>query len=77
MTAFTAFLGSLAPDHDRRVQLYYGARTSDLFVFGGPSRLAYHGVTKIISGTAPKDCGIDQGRINITLRTTGLSDGPT
>lgn len=34
ITAFTAFLGSLAPDHDRRVQLYYGARSADLFVFG-------------------------------------------
>ncbi len=33
MTAFTAFLGSLAPDHEHRVQLYYGARTADLFVF--------------------------------------------
>jgi ferredoxin-NADP reductase len=38
MTAFTAFLGSLAPDHDRRVQLYYGARTADLFVFGELAR---------------------------------------
>ena len=34
VTAFTAFLGSLARGHDRRVQLYYGARTADLFVFG-------------------------------------------
>jgi len=34
MTAFTAFLGSLAPEHDHYVQLYYGARTADLFVFG-------------------------------------------
>jgi ferredoxin-NADP reductase len=34
MTAFTAFLGSLGPSHDRRVELFYGARSSDLFVFG-------------------------------------------
>jgi ferredoxin-NADP reductase len=33
MTAFTAFLGSLAPNHDHRVQVYYGARNADLFVF--------------------------------------------
>jgi ferredoxin-NADP reductase len=34
VTAFTAFVGSLTSDHDRRVQLYYGARTGDLFVYG-------------------------------------------
>jgi alkylated DNA repair protein (DNA oxidative demethylase) len=49
-------------------------RSGDLFVFGGPARLAYHGVTKIIPGTAPTDCGLPAGRINITLRATGLSD---
>ena len=49
-------------------------RSGDLFVFGGTARLAYHGVTKIISGTAPEDCGLTEGRINITLRVTGLSD---
>jgi hypothetical protein len=37
------------------------------------SRLAYHGVTKIIPGTAPPGCGLDGGRINITLRVTGLA----
>lgn len=46
--------------------------SGDLFVFGGPSRLAYHGVTKIHPGTAPLGCGVDAGRINITMRTTGL-----
>jgi alkylated DNA repair protein (DNA oxidative demethylase) len=49
-------------------------RSGDLFVFGGPGRLAYHGVTKIIPDTAPRDCGLTTGRINITLRVTGLSD---
>ena len=47
--------------------------SGDLFVFGGPSRLAYHGVTKIYPGTAPEGCGLTSGRINITLRETGLS----
>ncbi len=46
--------------------------SGDLFVFGGPSRLAYHGVTRILPGTAPAGCGLDSGRINITLRETGL-----
>ncbi|QXQ12251.1 alpha-ketoglutarate-dependent dioxygenase AlkB [Paeniglutamicibacter sp. Y32M11] len=48
--------------------------SGDLFVFGGPARLAFHGVTKILPGTAPEDCGLGAGRINITMRVTGLSD---
>lgn len=40
--------------------------SGDLFVFGGPSRLAFHGVTKIFPGTAP--AGLITGRLNITLR---------
>ncbi|WP_415853762.1 alpha-ketoglutarate-dependent dioxygenase AlkB family protein [Sinomonas sp. G460-2] len=48
--------------------------SGDLFVFGGPSRLSFHGVTKILPGTAPEGCGVAEGRINITLRVTGLSD---
>ncbi len=47
--------------------------SGDLFVFGGPSRLAYHGVTKIHEGTAPEGCGLGYGRINITMRVTGLA----
>ncbi|MEE1619793.1 alpha-ketoglutarate-dependent dioxygenase AlkB family protein [Zafaria sp. Z1313] len=46
--------------------------SGDLFVFGGPSRLAYHGVVKVHPGTAPAGCGIGSGRINITMRETGL-----
>ncbi len=34
VTAFTAFLQSLAPEHAARVELFYGARTADLFVYG-------------------------------------------
>jgi ferredoxin-NADP reductase len=33
VTAFTAFLQSLAPDLASRVLLFYGARTADLFVY--------------------------------------------
>lgn len=47
--------------------------SGDLFVFGGASRLAYHGVTKVHPGTAPAGCGLETGRINITLRETGLA----
>jgi DNA oxidative demethylase len=49
-------------------------RSGDLFVFGGPARLAFHGVPKVHPDTAPDGCGIDAGRINITLRMTGLTD---
>lgn len=47
--------------------------SGDLFVFGGESRLAFHGVTKVLPATAPADCGLTLGRINITMRVTGLS----
>ena len=47
--------------------------SGDLFVFGGPSRLAYHGVIKVHPGTAPAGCGLEEGRINITMRVTGMS----
>ncbi|HEX3923601.1 MAG TPA: alpha-ketoglutarate-dependent dioxygenase AlkB [Streptosporangiaceae bacterium] len=46
--------------------------SGDLFVFGGPSRLAYHGVTRTLPGTAPGGIGLDAGRLNVTLRESGL-----
>lgn len=46
--------------------------SGDLFVFGGPSRFAYHGVPKVYPGTAPPGCGLRTGRVNVTLRVTGL-----
>ncbi|MEV0945191.1 alpha-ketoglutarate-dependent dioxygenase AlkB [Rhodococcus sp. NPDC049939] len=48
--------------------------SGDLFVFGGPSRFAYHGVPKVFPGTSHADCGLKAGRLNITLRMTGLED---
>ncbi|MEU3772518.1 alpha-ketoglutarate-dependent dioxygenase AlkB [Streptomyces sp. NPDC032472] len=51
----------------RDVQL----RSGDLFVFGGPARLAYHGVPKVLPGTGPRGLGLS-GRLNITLRVGGL-----
>lgn len=46
--------------------------SGDLFVFGGPSRFAYHGVTKVRPGTGDPACGLTSGRLNITMRVTGL-----
>lgn len=45
--------------------------SGDLFVFGGESRFAYHGVPRTLPGTA--DPALDlRGRLNITLRVSGL-----
>lgn len=47
--------------------------SGDLFVFGGPSRLAYHGVPRTFEGTGPGDLiGLTTGRLNVTLRQSGL-----
>lgn len=46
--------------------------SGDLFVFGGPSRLAYHGVPRIRPSAGNPDIGLPQGRLNITLRESGL-----
>lgn len=46
-------------------------RSGDLFVFGGQVRRAYHGVPKVLPGTAPPGLGLT-GRLNITLRVGGL-----
>jgi DNA oxidative demethylase len=41
--------------------------SGDGFVFGGPARLRYHGVSRILPGTAPPELGLT-GRFNLTLR---------
>ncbi|MGX9885698.1 alpha-ketoglutarate-dependent dioxygenase AlkB family protein [Streptomyces sp. NPDC002276] len=46
-------------------------RSGDLFVFGGASRLAYHGVPRVYEGTAPGELGL-RGRLNVTLRVSGF-----
>ncbi|GAB2965145.1 alpha-ketoglutarate-dependent dioxygenase AlkB family protein [Streptomyces heilongjiangensis] len=49
-------------------------RSGDLFVFGGPSRQAYHGVPRVYAGTAPPELGLT-GRLNVTLRVSGFGGG--
>lgn len=52
--------------------------SGDLVVFGGPARRAFHGVPRIHPGTAGPQVAAAQaeaelpGRLNITLRVTGL-----
>ena len=41
--------------------------SGDVFVFGGAARLRYHGVARILAGTAPAALGLD-GRFNLTFR---------
>jgi DNA oxidative demethylase len=41
--------------------------SGDAFVFGGPARLRYHGVSRIIPGTAPPELAL-VGRYNLTFR---------
>ena len=41
-------------------------RSGDVLVMGGPSRLRYHGVTRILPETAPEGTG--PGRVNLTFR---------
>src|SRR5215203_5393085 len=40
--------------------------SGDAFVFGGESRLRYHGITRIVPGTAPAGLPFD-GRLNLTF----------
>jgi DNA alkylation damage repair protein AlkB len=41
--------------------------SGDGFVFGGPARLRYHGVSRILPDTAPRALSL-QGRLNLTFR---------
>jgi len=42
-------------------------RSGDAFIFGGPARLRYHGVSKILPGTSPATLAFE-GRLNLTFR---------
>ena len=46
--------------------------SGDAVVFGRESRFAYHGVPRILPGTADPATGLGEGRINVTMRVTGL-----
>ena len=41
--------------------------SGDAFVFGGPARLRYHGVSRVQPGTAPQGLPF-KGRLNLTFR---------
>lgn len=51
-------------DRTRAVRLDSG----DVLVFGGGSRMVFHGVARIHSGTRPQGLHMRQGRLNLTFR---------
>jgi DNA oxidative demethylase len=61
---------------DRRTGPFTDVELSsgDLLVFGQPNRRIYHGVPKLLNGTAPAGLGLPPGRLSITLRETGLHE---
>merc|ERR1711988_946280 len=42
--------------------------SGDVYVFGGDSRLLWHGITKVLPRTAPPDLNMIPGRLSVTLR---------
>lgn len=46
--------------------------SGDAFVLGGPARLRYHGVARILAGTAPPELAL-AGRFNLTFRQYTLA----
>ncbi len=46
--------------------------SGDVVVFGGPSRMAYHGVPRLVPGSDDPAVGTIPGRLNVTVRVTGL-----
>jgi len=46
--------------------------SGDVVVFGGPLRLAFHGVPRLVAGTDDPVVGVLPGRLNVTVRQTGL-----
>jgi DNA oxidative demethylase len=45
--------------------------SGDLLVFGGPARMAYHGVPRLLTGSGPPGLGL-RGRLSVTIRESGV-----
>ncbi|WP_285667272.1 alpha-ketoglutarate-dependent dioxygenase AlkB family protein [Actinorhabdospora filicis] len=58
-------------EHRNRPWTDVSLQSGDLFVFGGPSRMAFHAVPRTFPGTCPRHLDL-VGRVNITLRMSGL-----
>jgi alkylated DNA repair protein (DNA oxidative demethylase) len=64
-TALFRYGGLERRDPTRSVRL----RSGDAIVFGGPARLIYHGIDRLIAGSS--DMLPQGGRLNLTLRKVG------
>lgn len=42
--------------------------SGDIFVFGGPARMLFHGVARIFASNRPKELIMAPGRLNLTFR---------
>jgi alkylated DNA repair protein (DNA oxidative demethylase) len=60
------------PEHRGRPWVDVPLRSGDLVVFGDESRLAYHGVPRLLPADEVPDTGLAAGRLNITLRVSGF-----
>jgi len=49
--------------------------SGDAFVFGGPARLRYHGISRIVPRTAPPELDLT-GRFNLTFRQYDIDADP-
>jgi DNA oxidative demethylase len=61
------------PDHRGKPYTDIDLASGDAFVFGGPARFAYHAVLKTYPATGDPATGLSSGRINITMRVTGMA----
>jgi DNA oxidative demethylase len=61
-------------EHRGRPWTDVALHSGDLLVFGDQSRLAYHGVPKLLPADGVPDTGLASGRLNVTLRVSGLAD---
>lgn len=53
-------------------------RSGDVVVLGGEARLAFHGIDRVRGGSSRvlERAGLAPGRINLTLRVAGATEGP-
>ena len=70
VTAFTAFLQSLTPEHAPRVELFYGARTQDLFVYGSLVRACARAVPSLIVRLV---CEATHGRLRVAAADAAIA----
>ena len=71
ITAFTAFLRSLAPERSSRVVLFYGARTPDLFVYGD---LVEARAREVPVFTCHLVCDTTDGRLNVDAACPAIEE---